>query len=89
MVIPTIGTVGGGGGAAVSDGTEVAFTGAGRVGASVLHFLVVECADRTDWVGILADWWGMAVPLTVSAAGGFIGRVSDLDFPLAGEEEDV
>ena len=41
VVIPTVGTVGGGGGAAVGNGAEVALFGAGGVGAPMLGLLVV------------------------------------------------
>ena len=40
-------------------------------------------------MGVLTDWCGVAVPLTVAAAGGLVGGVGDLDFPPSGEEEDV
>ena len=40
-------------------------------------------------MGVLTDWSGVTVPLTITAAGGFVGRVGDLDFSLTGEEKDV
>ena len=43
---------------------------------------MVECADGTDGMVVLANGCGVTVPLTVAAAGGLIGRVSDLDLTL-------
>ena len=40
-------------------------------------------------MGVLTNWSGVTVPLAVTAASGFVGRVSDLDFSLKGEEKDV
>ena len=40
-------------------------------------------------MGVLTDRSGVTVPLTVPAASGFVGRMSDLDLPLTGEEKDV
>ena len=40
-------------------------------------------------MGVLTDWCGVTVPLTVAAAGGLIGGVGDLDFSPSGEKEDV
>jgi len=40
-------------------------------------------------VVVFTDRGCVAVPLTVAASGGFIGRVRSLDLPLAGEKEDV
>ena len=85
MVVPTVGTVGRGGGAAIGNGAEVALFGAGGIGTAVFCFSVVEGADGAAGMVVLADWSGVAVPLTVAATSGFIGRVSDLDFPLARE----
>ena len=89
MVVPTVGAVGGGGGAAVGDGAEVAFFGAGGVGTAVFRFLVMEGADRADWIVVLADRCSMAVPLAVAAAGVLVGGVSNLDFPFTEEEENM
>ena len=89
VVVPTVGAVGRGGGATIGNGTEVAFLGTCGVGAAMLGFSVVQGADRADGVVIFADWGGVAVSLTIAAAGGFIGRVGDLDFPLAREEENM
>ena len=89
MVIPTVGAMGRGGGAAVGDGAEVALFGAGGVGAAVFRFSVVESADRADGVVVLAYRGGVAVPLTVAAAGGFVGGMGDLDFPFTREEKNV
>ena len=74
-MVPTVGTVGGGGGAAAGDRAEVAFFGAGGIGTPVLCLPVVESADGTDRVVVFADWCGVAIPLTVPATGGFVGRV--------------
>ena len=89
MIVPTIGTLGGTGGAATSDRAEVALLGAGGVGVPVLRLLVMKSADGTDRVIVLADRSGVPVPLTVAAAGGFVGGVSDFDLPLTREVEDV
>ena len=89
VVVPTVGAVGGGGGAAIGDGADVAIFGAGGVGAAVLRFPVVESADRADGVVVLAYWGGVAVPLTVAATGGFVGGVGDFDLPLTREKENV
>ena len=48
MVIAAIGTVRGGGEAAVGNGAEITFLGAGGVGAPVLGLLVVQCADQQE-----------------------------------------
>ena len=85
MVVPTVGTVGRGGRATIGNGAEVALFGAGGVRAAVFRFPVVKGADGADGVVVLADRSGVAVPQTVAASSGFIGRVGDLDFPLAGE----
>ena len=89
VVDPAVSTVGRGGGAAIGDGAEIALFGAGGVGAAVFCFPVVKSADRADGVVIFADRSRVAVPLTVAAAGGFIGRVSDLDLPPARQEENT
>ena len=73
MVVSAVGTVGGGGGAAVGDGAKVTFLGTGRVGAEVFRFVVVECTDGTNRVVVFADRCGVAIPLTIAASGGFIG----------------
>ena len=85
MVVPTVGTVGRRGGATIGNGAEVALLGAGGIGTAVLCFSVVKGADGADGMVVLADWSGVAVPLTVAAASGLIGRVSDLNFPRARE----
>ena len=89
VVVPTVGTVRGGGGAAAGDRAEVTFFGAGGIGTPVLGLPVVESADGTDRVVVFADWCGVAIPLTVPVAGGLGGRVGDFDLSLTGEEEDV
>jgi len=40
-------------------------------------------------VVVFTDRGRVAVPLTVAATSGFVGRVSSFDLPLAGEKEDV
>jgi len=40
-------------------------------------------------VVVFTDGGRVAVSLTVGASSSFVGRVSSLDLPLAGEEEDV
>ena len=89
VIIPTVGAVGRGSGAAVGDGADIALFGAGGVGATVFHFPVMKSADRADRVIVLAYRGGVAVSLTVAAAGGFVGGVGDLDLPLTGEEKNV
>ena len=89
MVVTAVGAVGRGGRTAVSDRAEVALFGADGIGASVFRLFVMESADGADRVVVLADWGGVSVPLTVTAAGGFVGGVGDFDFPFAGEKEDV
>ena len=89
MIITAVGAVGRGGRAAAGDRTKVALLGAGGIRASVLRLPLMESADGTDWVIVLADRSGVPVPLAVAAAGGFVSGVSDFDLPLAGEEEDV
>ena len=89
MIIPTVGAVRWGGGAATSDRAEVTLFGAGRVGTSVFRLPMVKGADGTDWVIILADRSGMPIPLTVAAAGGCIGGVGDFNLSFTGEEENV
>ena len=89
VVVTAVGAVGGGGGAAAGDRAEVALFAAGGVGAPVIRLLVMESTDGADRVVVLADRSGVPIPLAVAAAGGFVGRVSDFDFPFAGEEEDV
>ena len=84
MVVTAVGAVGGGGRTAVGDRTEVALFGASGVRASVLRLSVMQSADGTDWMVVLTDRSGVPISLTVAAAGGFVGGVSDLDFPLAG-----
>ena len=85
MVVPTVGTVGRGGGATIGNGAEVALFGAGGIGTAVFCCSVVKGADGADGMVVLAYRSGVVVPLTVAAMSGFIGRVSDLDFPLARE----
>ena len=89
MFTATVSTVGGGRRTATSHWAVVAFLRAGGIGTPVLGPLVVKGADGACGVILLADGGGVAVPLAVAAASGFVGRVSGLDFPLAGEEEDM
>ena len=89
VVITAVGAMGRGGGATADDRAEVAFFGAGGAGAPVLRLPMVESADGADRVVIFADRSSVPVPLTVAAASGFVGGVSDFDFPFAGEEENV
>jgi len=79
VVIPTVSTVGGRGGAAVSHRTKIALLRTGRVRAAVFCFAVVEGANGTDWMIVLANGSRMTVSLTCAAAGGFIGGGSGLD----------
>ena len=89
MVIAAVGTVRGGGGAAVGNGAKITLLGASGVGAPMLGLLVMQCADGADGMGVLTDWSGVTVPLAVTAASGFVSRVGNLDFPFTGEEKDV
>ena len=89
VVIPAVGAVRGGGRAAVGNRAEVAFFGAGGVGAAVFSLPVVESADRADRVVVFAYRSGVAVSLAVAASSGLVGGVSDLDLPLAGEKKNV
>ena len=89
MIVPTVGTVGRAGRAAAGDWVKVALFAAGGGGAVMLCLLVVQGTDGVYRVVVLADRGSMAVSLTVAAEGGFVGRVSDLDFPFAGKDEYV
>ena len=89
MIVTAVGTVGRGGGAAAGDRAEVALFETGGVGTPVFRLSMMESADGTDWMVVLAEWSGVPVPLRVAAAGGFVSGVSDFDLPFAGEEEDV
>ena len=89
VIVAVVGAVGRGGGAAAGNRTEVALFRAGGIGASVFRLLVMESADGTDRVVVLADWSGVPISLAVTAAGGLVGGVGDFDFPFTGEEEDV
>ena len=55
----------------------------------MLRHLVVEGTDGACRVILFADGGSVAVPLTVTAAGGLVCGVSDFDFPFAGQKEDV
>ena len=89
MVVPTVGAVGRGGGAAAGHGAEVALFGSGVVGAAMFRLFVMEGADGADWMVVLADRCGVPLPLAVAAACSFVGGVRDFDFPFTGEEENM
>ena len=55
----------------------------------MLFLFVVQGTDGAYRVVVLANRGSMAVSLTVAAEGGFVGRVSDLDFPFTAKEEYV
>jgi len=63
----------------VKDGFKVGPAGAGRIGAAVFRFRVLEGAQRTCWSLRFAEWVDVAVLPALLALGNGGGRVSFLD----------
>ena len=84
----TVGAPCRGGQAAVKDGFQVAPTGAGRIGAAVFRFRVLEGAQRTCWGLCFAEWFGVAVLSALLAMGNRRGRIGFFDGPCVPVEVD-
>jgi len=89
VLIPTVSTVGGGGRATIRHRAKLAFLGTCGVGAAMLHFTMMEGANRADRVIVLADGGHVAVSRTIAASSSLVGGVSGFDLSLARQEEDV